>query len=156
MSPPSTWTDDQIRRLGELWIQGLSAARIGEQLGVSRGAVLGKLSRLGLLGAIRDNPQRPQRGETGRPSGSRPGRATRGRRPRVLREVATGAEARPWMSRRPGECAWPVAGEGVDVLACCALVGHRREAWAYCPAHRELMILPSRELDVEELLKRVV
>ncbi len=157
MSPPSTWTDQDIRRCADLWSRGFSASAIGKQLGVSRGAVLGKLHRLGLLGAARGSQPKP------RPEPARPARAPRfaakgprrRRGPRILREVVTGFEARPWLSRQPGECAWPVAGEGEHVLACCAPVGHERGAWAYCPAHRGLMFRPAPEVDVELLLRRV-
>ena len=51
MSPPSTWTEQDIRLCADLWARGFSASAIGKQLGVSRGAVLGKLHRLGLMGA---------------------------------------------------------------------------------------------------------
>jgi hypothetical protein len=42
---------------------------------------------------------------------------------------------RPWLSRAPGECAFPVAGEGVSTLACCNPSGAR----SYCAAHRRAM-----------------
>ncbi len=159
MSPPPSWTAEQIRRLGELWTQGVSAGEIGKRLGVSRSAVLGKLSRLGLLGMVRQTLPKLEleRSAKPRPRGSAPvaGNGPRRRRgPGLLREVATGAEARLWTTRRPGECAWPVAGHGPDLLACCAAVGHDRHAWAYCPAHRGLMFIPAKPVDVEALVRR--
>lgn len=42
------WTDDQIARLSKLWSEGLSASLIGEAMGYTRNAVLGKVFRLGL------------------------------------------------------------------------------------------------------------
>lgn len=45
---PSVWTDAKIVRLRELWMQGLSASKIGQQLLVSKSAVLGKVHRLDL------------------------------------------------------------------------------------------------------------
>jgi hypothetical protein len=44
------WTQEQCKELERLWTDGKSAAAIGTTLGLSRGAVLGKLSRLQLLG----------------------------------------------------------------------------------------------------------
>jgi len=159
MSPPPTWTDEQIRRLGELWTQGVSAGEIGKRIGLSRSAVLGKLSRLGLLGMLRPTLPRPEPDRSAKPRSrdSNPADGTGPRRrrgPALLREVATGAEARLWTTRLSGECAWPVAGHGPDVLACCAPVGHDRQAWAYCPAHRGLMFIAAKPVDVEALVRR--
>ena len=156
MSPPPTWTEHDIRLCAELWTRGFSASAIGKQLGVSRCAVLGKLHRLGLMGAARGSQPKlgPQPVRAPRASGPAPMGPRRRRGPRILREVATGFEARPWISRAPGECAWPVAGEGEHVLACCAPVGHDRAIWAYCPAHRGLMFRPAPAVDVEQLLRR--
>lgn len=48
------WTDDKVEELKRLWLLDLSAAEIGRQLGVSKSAVTGKVSRLGL--ACRRSP----------------------------------------------------------------------------------------------------
>jgi hypothetical protein len=45
----TTWTAEQTEALTRLWNSGLTAALIAPQVDFSRGAVLGKLSRLGLL-----------------------------------------------------------------------------------------------------------
>lgn len=43
------WNDPRhVERLTEMWNRGLSCSRIGMELGVSRNAVIGKVSRLGL------------------------------------------------------------------------------------------------------------
>lgn len=50
----TTWTDERIELMKKLWKDGKSATEIAEQLGnVSRAAVLGKLSREGLLRVAR-------------------------------------------------------------------------------------------------------
>ena len=41
---------------------------------------------------------------------------------------------RPWLERWSGECAFPVAGEGVRLIACCNPCGRA----AYCGRHRAL------------------
>lgn len=54
---------------------------------------------------------------------------------------------RPWLSRRPGECAFPVDGEGWAVRSCgnpCA------QASAYCRGHRRVLKGP-RAPSFEEL-----
>jgi hypothetical protein len=43
------WTAEQTETMTRLWNSGLSASLIAPQVGFSRGAVLGKLNRLGLL-----------------------------------------------------------------------------------------------------------
>lgn len=43
------WTDLRVEKLRRLWMEGLSARQIAEQLGgVTRNAVIGKAHRLGL------------------------------------------------------------------------------------------------------------
>lgn len=46
---PTTWTDAMTAQLRDLHQQGLSAALIGDVLGVSRNAVIGKAHRLGIV-----------------------------------------------------------------------------------------------------------
>ena len=46
------WTHDRTAKLRRLWAKGLSGTPIAKTLGCSRGAVMGKLHRLGLLGAM--------------------------------------------------------------------------------------------------------
>lgn len=48
----STWSDERVELLRQLWQSGKSAAEIAQQLGgsISRNAVIGKAHRLGLSG----------------------------------------------------------------------------------------------------------
>jgi hypothetical protein len=55
---------------------------------------------------------------------------------RPARPPAVARAPRPWLSRDKGECAFPVAGEGLATLACCNPSGAR----AYCPAHRRAVL----------------
>ena len=43
-----TWTDERIEQLKPLWLSGMSAAQCADRLGVSRNAIIGKVTRLGL------------------------------------------------------------------------------------------------------------
>ncbi|MBV9931784.1 MAG: GcrA cell cycle regulator [Alphaproteobacteria bacterium] len=53
-----SWTDERIERLKGLWMQGMTASQIAEELGgVSRNAVIGKAHRLGLQS--RPSPVKP-------------------------------------------------------------------------------------------------
>lgn len=60
MRPPNPgeilWSEALVARLSELWLSGTTGGEIGRRLGVSRCAVMGKLRRLGLLGAGRTAP----------------------------------------------------------------------------------------------------
>lgn len=54
----SAWTDERVETLKALWTQGLSTSQIAAQLGgITRNAVIGKVSRLGLAG--RPKPAKP-------------------------------------------------------------------------------------------------
>ena len=44
----TTWTDAKITKLNRLWEQGEPTEAIGEKLGCSKGAVIGKVHRLNL------------------------------------------------------------------------------------------------------------
>lgn len=60
LSDLSGWSDERVSTLLKLWDDGLSASQCAKQLGgVTRNAVLGKLSRLGVL--TRVTPSRPTR-----------------------------------------------------------------------------------------------
>jgi GcrA cell cycle regulator len=51
-----SWTDDRIDLLQKLWLQGMSASRIANELanGLTRNAVIGKVYRLGLSGRVKE------------------------------------------------------------------------------------------------------
>ncbi|HEY0313852.1 MAG TPA: GcrA family cell cycle regulator [Allosphingosinicella sp.] len=74
-----SWTDERIERLKGLWMQGMTASQIAEELGaVSRNAVIGKAHRLGLQS--RPSPVKPNE------DGSAPAGAP----------AAAEAESAPW------------------------------------------------------------
>ena len=54
-APPKTWTDERVEQLKALWADRRSASQIADHFGggMTRNTVIGKLDRLGLLGAIR-------------------------------------------------------------------------------------------------------
>lgn len=51
---------------------------------------------------------------------------------RPIRNIA--ASPRSWLTRKPGECAFPVDGEGWRVRSCC----NPCAGDVYCKAHRRL------------------
>lgn len=58
MSGPSFWNDNRVNVLTTCWAAGETGGSIAEVLGCSRGMVLGKLHRLGLLGKMKRNEVR--------------------------------------------------------------------------------------------------
>lgn len=50
------------------------------------------------------------------------------------------ATARPWLTRKFGECAFPVDGQGEQTRSCCGPV---EDAGQYCTAHRARMYAAS-------------
>jgi GcrA cell cycle regulator len=145
-----TWTEARIAQLIGLWTEGVSASGIAEALGdVSRCAVLGKLHRLHLLRS-RKPASAPRRYDG--PvlvAAARAGAAVRRtaaapeppRSPWSEAALAPlpGTTPRPWLSRTFGECAFPVGGEGVELMSCCAKVKPRS---SYCPAHHAIAFRP--------------
>ncbi len=50
------WTEEKVELLRKLWAEGLSATMVGNQLGCTRNAVIGKIGRLGLSVPINKVP----------------------------------------------------------------------------------------------------
>jgi GcrA cell cycle regulator len=156
-----TWTDARVALLTRLWTEGLSASAVAQTLGegISRSAVLGKLQRLGLLKTRRAaSPPRPVAGETADGDGKLAA-AFRLRRTPPRREPPPspwkaqafrplpGTTPRDWLSRRAGECAFPVGGEGETTRSCCAPCAPFS---AYCPSHRAVVFRPAPSLPSAE------
>ena len=50
-----SWTDERVELLKKMWLEGLSASQIANELahGITRNAVIGKVHRLGLSGRVK-------------------------------------------------------------------------------------------------------
>jgi GcrA cell cycle regulator len=111
------WTADHIARAQAMWLAGRSAAAIGTALGLTRNAVIGKLSRLGVA-----------RGEAGEPA--RPAVLEKMRKPRAPKaELAPTADL---MALGPHMCRWPIGEPGAAGFGFCG----RPAEESFCPAHR--------------------
>lgn len=59
------------------------------------------------------------------------------RPPKTKADMAGGetpATARPWLTRKKGECRWPLGEPSADMLMCCARAGHGPDG-DYCEPH---------------------
>ena len=132
------WNDDAVAVARRLYmVEGLSATETARAIGSTRSAVISKAHRMGWAeqrspvlaqaNLIRLNRGRPPRDPGARAPRWSP-RAAPGPRPIV-------SNPRHWLDRHPGECAYPVAGEGEDLISCCAPSGRQ----TYCPGHHALM-----------------
>lgn len=85
------WTRERVDRLAEYWAQGLTGAAIGDLIGASRSAVIGKANRLGLA-------ERRKRKEPG--AQSRQPRANKAKRRRAA-PTSNNARANSRSGNRP-------------------------------------------------------
>lgn len=143
-----TWTDERIERLKDRFAAGLSCRRIAEDIGVSRNAVIGKLSRLGLTRDKNGGAPRPSR----KPAGKE-------RRAKSVPRLQYGMLLKLYAGPQPtieepipsqhccsllelsGErCRWPISTPGLADFCFCGntpLVG-----LPYCVGHARLAYRP--------------
>lgn len=135
------WTHEAIALLRQLWDAGHAASKIGDQLGISRCAVLGKVHRLGLAGRRikervkkrRQRHERPRRNEGVVQKINRP-------KSRIsLPLLPSPAEAIPMgplktlMELEPKDCRYPYGTPGEPGFGFC---GHSKmEGFSYCGLH---------------------
>lgn len=136
-----TWTDERLEALKGHFAAGLTCRQIAAEIGVSRNAVIGKLSRLGLT---RDKPP-GSAPRSKRPRGERRGRSVPRLHYEMLRavydeepvtEAAVISERRCSLFELSKErCRWPVNGDAEEFAFC----GNTPLAGApYCVGHTRL------------------
>jgi GcrA cell cycle regulator len=139
-----TWTDERLELLKSGFAAGLSCREIAATIGVSRNAVIGKISRLNLK---RDKDRmvrtaRPERTSEARPRGA----------PR-LRQILLKAYSAERQATRPDEpihnghtcsllelgndtCRWPISTPGADDFCFCG--NPPLGGLPYCAGHSRL------------------
>jgi hypothetical protein len=121
------WTSPVVARCRELWLAGYSASEVAKTIGApSRAAVIAQMARQGVK---RD----PLVNQEARRIGGRATAAKRSAKAACCNKEDLSL-ARPRIEREPGQCAFPVAGEGADTLSCC-----HPTSGVYCAAHRRRM-----------------
>jgi GcrA cell cycle regulator len=139
-----TWTDERVELLKSRFAAGLSCRQIAGEIGVSRNAVIGKLSRLNLTREKGGEARRPARKD-----------AAKGRRPRsvprlqyrMLLEVYAGPQPAPeepipsehccsLLELSEQRCRWPISSPGLADFCFCG--NTPVEGLPYCPGHTRL------------------
>jgi GcrA cell cycle regulator len=166
MSAP-TWTPEQDAELIRLRQEGAPYSEIGRTLGVGRNAAIGRAYRLQRAGVefpvtpakpravgkprpkreprMRSNPVRPVATALENIGEGRWDRSPEAERKawRVIDcevwQPLNGIEPVSLVDRAPCRCAWPVAGQGADTLACGEAV---KTGSSYCPTHHRLAWIP--------------
>ena len=144
-----TWTAERVELLKSRFEAGLSCREIAGDIGVSRNAVIGKLSRLNLTREKSGDAQRPARKA-----------AAKGRRPRTVPRLhyqvplALYAEPQPAANDQPihnehccsllelseERCRWPISTPGAEDFCFCG--NTPLEGLPYCAGHTRLAYRP--------------
>ena len=145
-----TWTDERVELLKSRFAAGLSCREIACDIGVSRNAVIGKLSRLNLTREKSGKARRPARKDDA--TGNRPKSV-----PRLQYQMLRKLYAEPQAAACDDEsinsenrcsllelskerCRWPISTPGAEDFCFC---GNRPlEALPYCAGHTRLAYRP--------------
>jgi GcrA cell cycle regulator len=139
-----TWTAERVELLKIRFAAGLSCRQIADAIGVSRNAVIGKLSRLNLT-REKAGPPRPARKAVAKEH--RPGKAPRSRWPLRLASYAepqAAADAEPihnghccsLLELSDARCRWPISTPGAHDFCFCG--NPPVEGLPYCAGHTRL------------------
>jgi GcrA cell cycle regulator len=145
----STWTDERVELLKSCFEAGLSCRDIAGEIGVSRNAVIGKLSRLNLTRDESRDARRPARKD-----------APKKKRPRSLPRLqyqmlkAVYGESQPAADDEPihdghncsllelseERCRWPISTPGAADFCFCG--NTPLEGLPYCAGHTRIAYRP--------------
>jgi GcrA cell cycle regulator len=144
-----TWTTERVELLKSRFAAGLSCREIAGEIGVSRNAVIGKLSRLNLTREKRDDARRSERSD-----------AAKGRRPKTVPRLqyqmlkAVYGEPEPaaddgvipnghccsLLELSEQRCRWPISTPGLADFCFCG--NTPLEGLPYCAGHTRLAYRP--------------
>jgi len=142
---PPTWTDERVELLKSHFEAGLSCSEIAADIGVSRNAVIGKLSRLNLTRGRTGDERRPERKALA---------AARGRKamPRLQYEMLAAIYGETEFASKPepiddanrcslleltdNRCRWPISTPGAEDFCFCGNASP--DGQSYCLGHSRL------------------
>lgn len=148
-SPSQTWTDERIERLKRHFEAGLSCREIAADIGVSRNAVIGKLSRLNLTRG-RTTDERKLERSLAPPRGSR---AVPRLQYEMLANIYGETDARvvtgpideanrcSLLELSENRCRWPISTPGEEDFCFCG--NSAPDGQTYCAGHNRLAYRPN-------------
>ena len=120
---PPTWTPDRIEELKRLFEAGHTCSQIAREIGVTRNAVIGKISRLGLTRPRGDNGIRRQPrladGTLQRQRADPPGAPRSGGGCGPGRRPISDQHRSSLFDLSPQKCRWPIGRPGADGFGFC-------------------------------------
>ncbi len=167
----TSWTDERISELKDLWVSGHSAGQIGKLWGVTRNTIMGKISRLGLESPVEKlsivangRPRKPN----SRPRKPTVRRVAEGRKLRIRRTLSphyfvpeTGELIEivhellgppvSLMDLEHHHCRWAFNGEDGKFWYCGV---QKVDGCSYCPTHRRMVYIKPPILTDAERAKR--
>jgi GcrA cell cycle regulator len=149
-----TWTTERVELLKRHFEAGLSCREIAADIGVSRNAVIGKLSRLNLTRETAGDPARPARRSAAKTQAASTKTQTAGMTPRGQYEILTALYPEPVISDAPIDdahrcslfelsaerCRWPISTPGAADFCFCG--NSPAEGLPYCLGHSRLAYRP--------------
>ena len=147
-SNASTWTDERLERLKSGFEAGLSCREIAGEIGVSRNAVIGKLSRLNLTREGEPRPPARKKDPAERkPREPKPRQQYRllqalyqGSQPVTVDDPIPSAHSCSLMELNEARCRWPINTPGAEDFCFC---GNTPAAGLpYCLGHSRLAYRP--------------
>jgi GcrA cell cycle regulator len=140
--PDNTWTIERVELLKNHFEAGLSCREIANEIGVSRNAVIGKLSRLNLTREKKLEPRRRDGAKKSRP------RSVPRLQYRMLRKCFAEAPLAEddqtihseqhcsLLELSEEKCRWPISSPGEKDFCFCG--SRPLEGLPYCPGHSRL------------------
>ena len=137
------WAPADTEIAVRLWKEGKSAREIGRRLSRTRNAIIGKIHRLGLFRKDQAKTTHTIAGKIGLKKQAKIMSVvspTKDKRPpRPMTGVGNHSVcARPWETRGPHECAFPLT-KPDGVYSCCISTDG-----VYCERHQRIMYLPRK------------
>ena len=146
----TTWTEERLELLKRHFAAGLTCREIAGDIGVSRNAVIGKLSRLNLTREKTGDAPRPAREGQGCAEGTPPGIGATAAIPDTAGRVCRAAGGRyepiatahccSLLELSEERCRWPISTPGAEDFCFCG--NTPVEGLPYCPGHTRLAYRP--------------
>jgi GcrA cell cycle regulator len=141
-----TWTTERVKRLKSCFDAGLSCRQIAADIGVSRNAVIGKLSRLNLTRDKGGEPAARNKADAAPAAKARP------RRPYAMLAIYAGPDAPDefepiddtqhcsLFELSEARCRWPISTPGAADFCFCG--NTPLDTLPYCSGHSRLAYRP--------------